>query len=121
MVHVGDEDAHQRFALDLIVHLVGAGVKAVPHLAPLAGALQMVGDGLFGRLGHTGLGGGAAAGGAAVHPPVIEHLGDVIDLGVVQPVGQAQEQVVVLAAVALAALTPASKYRLRLKAERWQM
>ena len=104
MVLAGDQDADFGLALDLPLHPVGAGEQAVLHRAFPAGAGQMVRNGPPGRRGHIGLGVRPAGGGPGVHPPVVQHLGQMGRAP--HRFGQAEEQVVVLAAVALAPLAP---------------
>ena len=99
VVLVRDEDAYLRVAHDIPLHPVGTGEQAILHGAGASGAGQMVGQRLFGCCRHIGLGIGAAGGGACVHPPVVQHLrhmGRAAGL-----FHKAQEQVVVLTAVAL--------------------
>ena len=96
VVLVRDEDGDKRISLDGILHLVGAWKQAVRHRALCARARQMPRNGAFGRRSHIGLRPCAAGGGALVHTPVIQHLGNMHRHG---PLAQLQEQVVVLAAV----------------------
>ena len=104
MVLVGDQNADLGLTFHLPPHPVGAGEQAVGNFALLAGAGQVVRQGPLGRRGHIGLGVGAPRGGPGVNPPVVQHLGQVG--GAPHLFDQAEEQVVVLAAVALRPLAP---------------
>jgi len=101
VVLVGDQDAHLRVAHDVPLHPVGTGEQPILHGAGAAGAGQMICQRLFGRRRHIGLGLRTAGGRPRVHPPVVQHLRHMgRAAGALQ---QPQEQVVVLAAVALRA------------------
>ena len=102
VVLIGDEDADFRVALNFPQDAVGAGEQSIGDGAHPARAGQVVGQRLFGRLGHIGLGVGAAGGGARMDPPVVEHLGQMGRAA--HFFDQAEEEVMVLAAVALRAL-----------------
>jgi len=101
VVFIGDKDAHLRVAHDVPLHPVGAGIQTIFHGAGAAGAGQMICQRLFGCCRHIGLGLRTAGGGTSMHPPVVQHLRHMgRTAGTFQ---QPQEQVVVLAAVALRA------------------
>ena len=102
VVLVGDEDAHLGVALDGPFDPVGAGEQPLLHPAHPARAGQVVGQRLFGCGSHIGLRVRAAGGRALMDPPVVEHLRDVGRAA--HLLDEAEEEVVVLAAVALRAL-----------------
>ena len=99
VILVRDQNRDQRLHPQVILHFVGGGKTAVHRASLDLFAGQVLVDGPLCSLGHIGLGPHAAAGAALVQPPVIEHLGDVADLfGLF---GEAEKEVVVLAAVKL--------------------
>ena len=106
MVLVGDHDADEGGAGELIADPIGAGAaRNARRLARKAHPFQVVVDGPLARRQRVGLGIHGGGGGGGMAAPDIERIGDVHDL--FGFFGEPQNQLEVLAAVVLRPLSAA--------------